>query len=164
MQPAKLILVHWVAVPGRAEGWLSVAPFIHRLQYISAVYTSTSDKSGLSQPLLPSQSCNNFASPYICCVKRATKPNLLNLFFSPFTVRAIRLKWLRVSLEQCRTKVPSTSLSPTCWLAFSTRVKTSGPKASRSSGKKTNVITCQGNGCLFISISLENWLHQSRGT
>ncbi|MEQ2164935.1 hypothetical protein GOODEAATRI_011855, partial [Goodea atripinnis] len=48
-------------------------------------------------------------------------------------MRVTRSKLLKASLELCRTKAPSTSLSPTCWLAFSTPAKTSVPKASRSS-------------------------------
>lgn len=62
-------------------------------------------------------------------------PHLVLGFFF-FTVRVIKSKLLRVFLEQCRTKAPSTSLSPTCWLAFSTPVRTSEQRASHSSGEK----------------------------
>lgn len=64
-------------------------------------------------------------------------PSYHSLFLPPlpFTVRATRLKLLKVFLERCRTKAPSTSLFPTCWLAFSTPVRTLEPKASHSSGK-----------------------------
>lgn len=56
---------------------------------------------------------------------------------SIFTVRAIRLRWLRAFLEQCRTKVPSTSLFRTFLLAFNTHVRTSAPRVSHSSGKSS---------------------------
>lgn len=51
-----------------------------------------------------------------------------------FTVRVIKLKLLRVFLEQCKTKAPSTSLSPTCWPAFSTPARTLEQRVSHSSG------------------------------
>lgn len=55
-----------------------------------------------------------------------------------FTVKVIKLKLLKVFLEQCRTKAPSTSLSPTCWLAFSTPVRTLEQRVSHSSGTNTH--------------------------
>lgn len=60
-----------------------------------------------------------------------------------FTVKVIKLKLLKEFLERCRTKAPSTSLSPTCWLAFSTPARTSEQRVSRISGTNTHNDGCE---------------------
>lgn len=72
----------------------------------------------------------------------------------PLTVRAIRSKWLRASLELCRIKAPSTSLFHTCWLVLNTPVRTSEPRASHNSGKTqqpdphVELLSTEGEGSL----------------
>lgn len=68
------------------------------------------------------------------CTPSFSHTSMSHLFFA---VRVIKLKLLRVFQERCRTKAPSTSLSPTCWLAFSTPVRTSEQRVSHSSGTNT---------------------------